>query len=225
MFKVSRTKEAVEDSSGASYISKSGIYDVVINFASVDISKNGAQQVNFNVTWEGNEQTFYGPYVKNNNGDDNDIGIQLITKLAVIADMEDGEDFEFEEIEVKVGKEQKLRTFETIVQFANLPVKMRVQEEYSNYQDKTRKAMVIKSFFREDGASAQEIIEESEVGIRLALEESKYANNITYKDGLTPEDVEAWKEEKRAEASSGGTPKPKARNAAPKRKLFNAGKA
>jgi hypothetical protein len=71
--------------------------------------------------------------------------------------------------------------------------------------------MVIKNFFREDGASAEEIVkdESEDFGKRLALESEKYASNVTYKNDLTPEDVEAWKESKKDNASK-PTPKPKA---------------
>ena len=48
LLSISAKKEDLQTSSGSSYISKSGIYPVKINFASVEESKNGATQVNFN---------------------------------------------------------------------------------------------------------------------------------------------------------------------------------
>jgi hypothetical protein len=81
------------------------------------------------------------------------------------------------------------------------------------WDGKIKKTMRIKNFFRaEDNASAEEIIDgdNSKFGTRYALEEEKYADNVTYKDGLTSEDVEEWKKAM-AEAAKGGstTPKPK----------------
>ena len=50
MFKVQVTPDAVAESAGSKYINKSGIYDVTINFASVETSAKGAVAVNFNIT-------------------------------------------------------------------------------------------------------------------------------------------------------------------------------
>ena len=207
-FKVSTNKEALEETNGSSYIAKSGIYDVTIKFASLDVSKSGAESVNFNLDYNGNDQTIYGPYVTNKDGNTNEIGAKLINKLAVIAGMDDGDDFAIEEESHIVGKDKKEQEFAVITNFSDLPIKIHLQEEYSNYGGEIRKRMVIKNFFRaEDGASADEIVNGGTAGERLATTQEKYASNITYKDGLTAEDVQAWKDSK---ASSGNaTPKPK----------------
>ena len=212
-FRVNTSKEAVEETSGSSYISKSGIYDVEIAFASLDVSKNGAESVNLNLNYNGNSQTIYGPYVTNKDGNVNEIGAKLINKLAIVSGMGDGDEFEIEEEIHNVGKDNKPQEFAVITNFSELPIKIRLQEEYSMYDGKIKKAMRIKSFFRaEDNASAEEIIEDdtSKFGTRYALEQEKYADNVTYKDGLTSEDVEEWKKVM-ADAAKGGstTPKPK----------------
>jgi hypothetical protein len=212
-FRVNTSKEAVEETSGSSYISKSGIYDVEIAFASLDVSKNGAESVNFNLNYNGNSQTIYGPYVTNKDGNVNEIGAKLINKLAIVSGMGDGDEFEIEEETHKVGKDNKPQEFAVITNFSELPIKIRLQEEYSMWDGKIKKTMRIKNFFRaEDNASAEEIIDgdNSKFGTRYTLEEEKYADNVTYKDGLTSEDVEEWKKAM-AEAAKGGstTPKPK----------------
>lgn len=217
-FKINTDPKAVADNSGGNFMSSSGIYDVTINFASIAVSKNGAESVNFNFDHNGNPVTIYGPYVTSTAGDPLEIGMNLINKLGVIAGLGDGDELDVEEETHKVGKDQKPMEFSVITNFSDLPIKVRVQEEYSinPNTDQIRKAMVIKSFFREDGASAEEIINDTEVGKRLALEEEKYASNITFRDGLTPEDVEQWKKDQAAARASGGsggaksTPKTKA---------------
>ncbi|MCK5612132.1 hypothetical protein KAR91_60230 [Candidatus Pacearchaeota archaeon] len=220
-FKVTTSKEALAES-GSSYMSTSGVYDVTVKFASVDVSKNGAESVNFNVDYNGNDQTIYGPYVTNTNGDVNEIGSKLINKLAVISGMGDGDDFSIEQEEHIVGKDKKAQEFSTITNFSDVALKMRLQEEYSRNQktNEIRKQMVIKSFFREDGASAEEIINETEVGKRLATEVEKYAANITYKDNITAEDVEAWKKSKASNASSRLAPQAKAASTAKTATVF-----
>jgi hypothetical protein len=187
--------------SGSSFIGESGIYDVIIKFASVAVSKNGAESVNFNVEYNGNDQTVYGPYVSDKEGNPLDIGLGLINKLAIISGMSAGDELVFEDEEHAVGKDKTVQTFKVISNFSDLPVKMRIQEEYSiNPKTNTiQKRMVPRAFFREDGASAEEIINGTEAGKRLALEQEKYASNITYRDGLTEADITKWK----AEAKTG----------------------
>lgn len=216
MFKITTSKEAVRDSSGGNYISDNGIYDVTIKFASVGVSKNGAQSINFNVDYKGNSQTFYGPFVTDKNDQPLEIGVNLINKLGIIAGLGEGDELSAETETHKVGKDQKEMEFTVIPEFSDLPVKMRVQLEYSSYNDDITERFVIRNFFREDGASAQEIVDGAEeVGKQYALELEKYSSNSSYKDGLTEEDVAAWKE---AKASGKETTKAKVSTNASARK-------
>jgi hypothetical protein len=223
-FKVSTSKEALQETSGGSYISQSGIYDVTVKFASVDVSKGGAESINFNLDYNGNSQTIYGPYVTDKAGNTLEIGAKLINKLAVINGMGDGDDFEIEEETHAVGKDNKEQEFAVITNFTDLPLKIRLQEEYSRNPKTSEitKKMIIKNFFREDGASAEEIVNGGEIGKRLETEQAKYASNVTYADSSkgagdapTPEEVAEWKAAKAAGAAS-ATPKPKAKPAAGK---------
>lgn len=209
-FKISFSKDAIADSTG-SFISASGIYPVVIKFASVAVSRNGAQSVNFNVSYQGNDQTIYGPYIADKEGNELEIGLKLINKLGVIAGMGEGDELEVETETHVVGKDKKAQEFSVITNFTDLPVKMRLQEVYSRNPDtgEITSKLDIKSFFREDGATAEEIINETEIGKRLATEQEKYADNITYADSRknagdapTPEEVAEWKTAK-AEARKG----------------------
>lgn len=224
--KVNTSKDAIgETGGGSSYMAKSGVYDVTINFANVAVSTNGAESVNFNLDYNGNQQAIYGPYVTDTQGNDLEIGMKLINKLAIIAGLGDGDEFEIEEETHAVGKDNLEQEFAVITNFSELPIKIRLQEEYTvnPKTNQIRKSMVIKNFFREDGASAEEIVNGTEIGKRLALETEKYSTNVTYKDGLTPEAIEAWKADKAAEGGKKTTPTPKAKSAAtsgPKKKLF-----
>lgn len=220
-FRVTTKSDAVAESNGSSYISKSGIYDVTIKFASLDVAGSGAESVNFNLDYNGNSQTIYGPYVTNKNGDVNEIGAKLINKLAVIIGMGDGDEFDIDEETHNVGRDNKPQDFNVITNFSDTPIKIRLQEEYSKYNGEIKKRMVIRNFFREDGAAAEEIVADTEIGKRLALEEEKWASDVTYKDGLTAEDIAEWLESKRSEGNSGSkTPKPKATPAKKSGSLF-----
>lgn len=211
LFKINKSASAVAESGGSNFLSKSGIYDVIIKFASLDVSKGGAESVNFNVNYQGNDQTIYGPYVTNKAGDPIEIGCKLVNNLGIIAGMDEGVEPTIEEETHAVGKDKKPKEFAVITDFSDLPIKIRLQEEYSRNpqtSEITRK-LVIKAFYREDGASASEIVNGTTIGQSLE-KDRKYENNITYADSTkgagdapTSDEVAAWKESKKS-----GTPTP-----------------
>jgi hypothetical protein len=207
---VSKKPENIKDTGGGGYINKSGIYDVVLNYVQVAETKNGAYQLNFNVTNGGMSQTLYGPILINKDGKANEITQNLLNRLCIIAGMDDGQEIETDTVEMPVGKDQKLMEMEIIPELTELAVKMRVQMEYSLWLNEIQERKSIKSFYREDGATAAEAESGENIGKRLALDEEKYASNVTYRDGLTEEDVTAWIQQ-RANGSSGNT-KPAAAN-------------
>lgn len=217
--KITTKAEEIADSNGGSYMNRSGVYDCTIKFASLAVSSGGAESVNFNLDYNGTPVTLYGPYVSDKQGNPLKIGVGLINKLGIIAGLTDGDELEIEEENHVVGKDNKEQTFAVITNFSNLPVKIRIQEEYSTYNGEIKKSLVIKSFFREDGASAEEIVKGENIGKRLALETERYADNITYRDDLTPEEVDAWKKAK-AEGASAARSAPKATSKAATGGLF-----
>lgn len=221
-FKVSTKPEALSNfsDSGASFINKSGIYDVTIKFASVAVTSTGAESVNFNIDYAGNSQTLYGPYVTNKDGETNEIGARVINGLAVISGMSEGEGFNIEKEEHAVGKDNKVQEFDVITNFSDLACKVRVQEEYSINPkiNEIQQRLVVKEFYRADGASATEASSGTGIGTQLAKVEEKYANNVTYKDNLTPEVVAEWK---KARAAGKTAPvKPAPATAKPSASLF-----
>ena len=221
-FTVSTKKEALSSfpDSGASFINKSGIYDITIKFASVSVTAEGAESVNFNIEYNGGSQTLYGPYVTNKDGATNDIGARVINGLAVIAGMDEGAGFSIEKEEHAVGKDNKVQEFDVITDFTDLTCKVRVQEEYS-INPKTseiKDRLVIKEFYRADGASAAEVASGNDIGKQLAKVEEKYASNVTYKDNLTPEAVAEWKKARAAGKSAPAKPAPA--TAKPSQSLF-----
>ena len=202
---VSKSEEAIKDSGDSTYINQSGIYDVTINYVQVAESKNGAHQLNFNIKNNGTDQTIYGPYITDKSGNINTITQNLLNRLCIIAGMDDGQEIETETAEYPVGKDQKMTEMEVIPELVDVPVKMRIQMEYSKYNGNIMERKNIKAFYREDGATAAEAESGENIGKRLALDEEKYANNVTYKDGLTEEDVKAWIADRINGGKSGGS--------------------
>jgi len=224
-FKPNKTKEAVQESSGngSKYISKSGIYPGTIKIASVDVNDSGARAINFNFEGEdGSESTFYGLKLDNNDGSEN-FAAKIFNRLTVIADIEDVQDPEEEDH--RIGKDNKEVTLAVLPDFTDFECIIRVQEEYSRIGAKwiknddgfnIRKSMVIRDFYRADGAHAEEIVDESEIGVKIQ-KDNDYASNVTYResakgagDAPTAEEVAEWKESKKSGA------KPAAKKTAPK---------
>ncbi len=75
--------------------------------------------------------------------------------------------------------------------------------EYSVWNSNIQEKKVIKGFFRvEDNASAEEIVNETEAGVQYE-KESKYFENVTYKDGLDADAIAAWVAQGRPKGTAG----------------------
>jgi len=130
MFKISTSQDAIKDSTGASFIGKSGVYDVTINFASVNVAASGAEQFVFNVDYNGNSQTLYdAPYYKLKDGSYSDSAVRLYTQLGVIAGLDDGDEFTIVQETHKVGREQTPKEFDIVEELSGLPVKVQITAE------------------------------------------------------------------------------------------------
>lgn len=204
--KISTNADAIKDASGSSFINEEGIFDVTLNFVSVSTTTNGAKQADFNITYKGNNQVIYGPTIVNTNGQPNEIGMSLLNKLGVIVGLSDGDDLDIQEETHKVGKDQKEQTFDVITDFSGAEVKLRVQREYTKYNGNIRRSLVIRNAFRADGASAAEIANNGEIGNQMQIELEKYCKGPSYRDGVTPEEAEAWETAQRNNAGKNTAP-------------------
>ena len=219
-FVIKTDKETVKEPTGGGLklIREGGIYDIVINWASLDVSKGGAESINFNITYEGNEQTLYGPYYMSKEGKEIQSGMRLINNLGIIAGLQEGEALTVEEEEKEVGADKEVKTFAVVKEFENLPVKVKVRDRYGKNPKNgeiTHRLEILK-FFREDGATAEEIVNGAEPGKQYEFEKERPIPP-KYEDGLTEADVKAWKESKDKAKDSKADSKPKA---APRRPSF-----
>lgn len=204
-FVAKKDQSSIQD--GGNYINKSGIYPVTIKTVSVVVNDKGARSLNFNVDHNGSSEVFYGLKLDNNDGSEN-FEAKIFNKLVVIAGLDTVSDPEVQEH--LLGKDRTPTDLAVLTDFTDLPVQVRIQFEYSKYNGEIKERRLIKAFYREDGASAAEIINETQPGVQLEKDRA-YAENVTYRDGLTAEDVAAWKAAKK---SGGSAPAPKATPAA-----------
>jgi hypothetical protein len=189
-FKSSKKAEDVKQG-GSNHITSSGLYPVVILAPIVSVSKNGSTSIDMYVDHKGQKQVIYGNLrITNNDESENKIGSKIFNQLLIISGKDEITDPI--EAELPIGKKEAMKEVAVLEDLADVPVLMRVQMEYSVYKGNIQEKKVIKGFFREsDKASAEEIVNESEVG--LAFEkEMKYVDNVTYKDDLTPETIQSW---------------------------------
>lgn len=191
-YKVNRTEDALKESN-FEYIDESGIYDVTIKFVSVKLNEKGARTLDFNVDYKGSEQVLYGLRLDNNDLTEN-FQANIFNKLCVIADI-DSVDAPMEQTHI-LGKERTPTQLQILDQFSDLPVKVRVQFVYTNYNNKIRENREIKGFYREDGATAREIVNNSEIGVQLQ-KDIPLSKVPSYRDNLTKEEVLKWKENKK----------------------------
>lgn len=200
-FKIN-TAEAAKAPEGGNYINQSGVYDCTINAVIVDYSDKGARTLNFYVNHNGQDQVIYGALRLDNNDGTPNFQAPLFNKLCVIAGLEDVQDPE--EATLPIGKEGADKDVAVLPDFQDLDVKIWIQLEYSVYNGNIKEKKIIKGFYTADGVSADEIINETEAGVRFE-KDSKYHTNTSYKDGLTAESVAEWIAGGRKDGSAGSS--------------------
>ncbi len=188
------TKQEDVKQSSSNYINSSGIYPITIIVPFVDTSEEGSSVVNLYIEHQGQKQSLFGNMRVTNKNDENGdpvtntIGMRIFNQLLVIADTDAADPVE---AELPIGKKEAMKDVAILEDLQDIEVLIRVQMEYSNWKGIQEKK-VIKGFYRlEDGATAEEIVNDSEVGKGIKADEN-YVDNITYKDDLTPEDIAAW---------------------------------
>lgn len=201
--KASKKSEDVKQG-GSNHITSSGVYPVTILAPVVSVSKGGSETVDLYLDHNGQKQIIYGNLrVTNNDGSPNKIGAKIFNQLMIIAGLDEVADPV--EAELPIGKKEALKTVAILEDLCDIDVLMRVQMEYSNFNGNIQEKKVIKAFFRaDDKATAEEIVNESDVGQGYERE-LKYVDNVTYKDNLTPEDVQAWIKGGRKDGTAGNS--------------------
>ena len=205
--KKSTNQEDVK-ASASNYINASGIYDVNILASFVDTSEKGSSVVNFFLDSGGQEQVMYGNMRVTNSNDaqgnsvENKIGMKLFNHLLVIADIDEVSDPV--EGDLPIGKAGADKSVAMLEDLSDFQVQMRVQLEYSSYNNKIQEKRVIREFYRSgDNATAAEIVNDAKHGEGFEKDQ-KYVDNITYKDDLTAEDIAKWVAAGRQGGKSGG---------------------
>ena len=204
-FKSSKRAEDVKQG-GSSHINASGFYPVTILAPVVSVGAKGSTSVDFFLESNGQKQIIYGNLRTTNNNDaegnevPNKIGAKIFNQLMIIGDLDELDDPV--EVDLPIGPKESMKTVAAIEEMADMEAIMRIQMEYGIYKGNITEKKVIKAFFRADKASAEEIVNESDIGTAYE-KEMKYKDNVTYKDEITPEQVTAWIAAKRPKGTGG----------------------
>jgi hypothetical protein len=201
MFLNINREQAAKQSDGGSYINKSGIYDITLLAPIVETNSKGAQSLNFYVDYADNAQVVYSNLKLQNNDGSENFEMETVMKLLAVSEVDGVADPV--EATLPIGPAKADKDVLILEDLTDIDLKMRVQMQYSVYNGDIKERKTIKGFYRADGASAAEVLNDTEVGVQLAKDE-KYAENVTYKDGLTEEDVTKWVQDDRPKGSFGG---------------------
>jgi len=222
-FKANKTKEAVAEHTGGNskYLNKAGIYDVNVIAAFANEGNGGSLSVDFFIEKDEQPQPLYGNLrITNNDGSENKIGAATFNKLLVILDEDEAADPE--EATLPIGKNGADKDVAVIPNLTDFEVKVWVAIEYSVYNGSIKEKKVIRNFYRaNDGASAEEIVNEAEPGAQYAKDleylETSENKGVIYKDDLTADQVQEWIKGGRKEGTVGGSTSAKKPSFAKKR--------
>lgn len=202
-----KAKKKAEDlkQSGGNHITGSGVYPVTILAPFVSVGTKGSTAIDFFIDHADKKQVIYGDLrITNNNDSDgnevpNEIGAKIFNQLVIIAELDDVS--EPVEVELPIGPKGAMKDAAILEDLADVEVLMHVQLEYSKWNGNFQEKKIIKSFYRPDMATAEEIVNDSEVGVGYAKSE-KYFDNVTYKE-VTKEEIAEWISANRPKGTAG----------------------
>lgn len=207
--------KASKISNGGAYITESNLFDVTIGAITVDINEHGARNIGAYVTLDGeNYQMLYGalPLDLFDGSKAIDSNVDCFQRMMAVAQVDDIADPEPMDLPVgKGGEEKEMLVFS---EFSDLECKLWVKVEYSKGKNGViYENRIIKDIFTKDGASADEVLNGTEAGVKLGKRE-KFFTETKYKN-VTEDEVAAWVEAGRPKEAMGGGAK-----ATPAKKSF-----
>ena len=215
MFKRNTNADEVKDyeGTGGKFLNKSGMYeDVILKAVIFDEAENGGAVINFYVNYQGEDQVVYGDLRVYNKGGEkfpNAIGQRNLNELLVVLDI-DGLDEPVEQ-ELPIGKKKAMKTVAVYEEIEEMPVTIRILNEYSVWNNNIQEKTTTAKFYRSgDNATAAEILldaekpGEVELGSKYA-KDLEFADSVKYKDDLTAEQITAWIKAKKPKGTAGAT--------------------
>lgn len=178
---------------GSNYLF-TGIYDITILAAIVNVNEHGARSINLYVEYNKQPQMLYNAIRLEDNDGKPHFQRSLLQKLVRILNIDEIADPI--KVELPVGKEGAIEEVEVLEDISNVDIAVRIQVEHSKSKKdgKIYTNKLIKNFFSvtDNHATADEIKNKpkEEWGTQYALELEKYCKEDSY-IGCTEEEVKA----------------------------------
>lgn len=170
-----------------------GYFEGTIEYASLDVSRNGSKTITLNLKPKNEEEWNVVVYnairLTNNDGSENfQVNSHLIPMLLTMG-IKSFDDEATEPTTIKVGKTQTEKIIQAYPALSNKPIACWLKKEYRLWEGKLKESYFITDFFRpKDKASAKEIKNNTEAGLKLNELQAKNEIEV-YADGLTPDIV------------------------------------
>jgi hypothetical protein len=193
-------------------IPTSGIYDVTLKCATLDLSPWGTRNVGLFLEVDGNPRMMYSVL---DLGPEDTTGLEswkvesydrawaVFDHMCVVCGIDPNDLAETETVSLPIGKEKAMKDVEAFTEFEDKEIKAWFKFEYYKSKDgDIKEKIVLKETFTSTGLSGDEVLREETEPTRIEKLE-KYVSAVAYKSELTEEDVKAWIEGGRK--SGGGT--------------------
>jgi len=198
-------RENASKEGGASKYINSGIHLVdLLGVQRSPSKKSKSVGVNFIIDYNGVPQTIYNvAWITGKDG--KVLEAKIIDKLAVLLDVDGWDDEATETVEFPVGPKGAMKEVEVLTAFPESTIQLEIQIRPSTYNGDIKENTVVRSIFREDGASVAEIEAGTTIGEQLAKNKAYLDENpVNFKE-VSQEDYEAWVQAKRPKGTANST--------------------
>lgn len=185
----------------ASFINESGVYPFKISYVRIQTFSTGSKGFTIVGSLEGqkDETVIYGQVFQKADGTVNAGGFDALTSLQTIFGLNDLTETTKKVKNFKDGSEMEIDIFK---EFENKKCFIRVVKEFSKYNDKiNRRINFVDAFRVDDKANSIEIINKKDFGKKYKwyLDNEEKTKAVSYKDGLTKAEVDAYYKSLKAE--------------------------
>lgn len=197
---VNLEKLAEAPKSGAS-IPTSGIYDITLKCATLDMSPMGTNNIGLYIEIDGSPKMMYSVL---DLGPEDTAGLEdwkveqyekawgVFDKLAVVSGLDPNDITETETISLPIGKAGAEKDVEAFTEFEDKEIKAWFKfEYYRNKNGEIKEKIVLKEVFTAEGLSGDEVLREETEPVRITKLE-KYTSAVKYGSDLDEETVKAF---------------------------------
>ena len=182
-------------------IPTSGIYDITLKCATLDLSPWGTHNIGLYIEVAGQPKMMYSVL---DLGPEDTSGLEswqveqyerawkVFDHMAIVSGIDPNDVGDTETVSLPIGKDKAIKDVEAFTEFEDKEIRAWFKYEY--YKTKTgeiREKVLLKEVFTADGLSGDEVLREETEAKRIEKLAS-FVDAISYKSKLTKEEVDAW---------------------------------